>query len=305
VIPRTIIVGCAGQDGKLLAERFLREDRPLLGISRTSLDILDPFLVASTVRWFAPDEVYYLAAHHHSAQDPAVNQALELYERSHETHIRGLLHFLEALRVHRPQARLFYAGSSHLFGDAPAPQSEQTPFNPTGIYGITKLAGVNLCRFYRRTHGLFAAVGILYNHESALRRTDFVSQKIVRAAVAIAKRRESKLVLGDLGAVVDWGYAVDYVDAMVRMLGLPEPEDLVIATGEGHTVEEFVSIAFSRMKLDWRQHVQVEPGLVNKPRATLVGNPARLNALTGWKPSVTFGQMIHILINAELLRLRG
>jgi GDPmannose 4,6-dehydratase len=229
---------------------------------------------------------------------------LELYVRSHDVHVRGLLHVLEAMRKHAPRSRVFYAASSHCFGEPPTgTQDENTPLRPRCVYGITKTAGVGLCRMYRANNRVQASAGFFYNHESALRARKFLSTKIVRAAVEISGGRRDKLVLGDLSARVDWGFAPDYVDAMIRILRRAPADDFIIATGQSHSVEEFVAIAFSRVGVDWRPCVEVEPAIIGKPRTALVGDSSKLRAVTGWSPSVTFQQMVELLVDAEIERL--
>jgi GDPmannose 4,6-dehydratase len=157
---------------------------------------------------------------------------------------------------------------------------------------------------YRARHGLRASCGFLYNHESPLRPAGFLSAKIVRAAVEIARGRRDRLVLGDLSARVDWGYAPDYVDAMIRIVRLPAGDDFVVATGRPHSVAEFVSSAFARLELDWRKHVQADSSLITKsqPAAALVGDSSKLRRETGWAPSVGFADMVRLLIDAEMRR---
>jgi GDPmannose 4,6-dehydratase len=314
---RALIIGSAGQDGRLLSERLEREDCAVVGVERSrvvagrsarlaseaAVDILDPRSVANLIASFSPDAIFYLAAYHHSAEDKPLPDDLELYVRSHDVHVRGLIHVLEAVRKHVPQCRLFYAASSHCFGEPPTPiQDESTPLRPRCAYGITKTAGVGLCRMYRANHRVHASAGFFYNHESALRAQKFLSTKIVRAAVEISRGRRDKLVLGDLAARVDWGFAPDYVDAVIRIVGLETADDFVIATGQSHSVEEFVAAAFSRVRLDWRRYVEVEPAIIGKPRTTLVGDSTKLRTTTGWSPSVTFEQMVELLVDAELRR---
>jgi GDPmannose 4,6-dehydratase len=314
---RALIIGSAGQDGRLLSERLAREGCAVVGVERDRIvgsrsaglaseapvDILDPLSVGGLIGSFSPDAIFYLAAYHHSAEDKLLPDDLELYVRSHDVHVRGLLHVLEAVRKHAPQSRLFYAASSHCFGEPPTPiQDESTPLRPRCAYGITKTAGVGLCRMYRANHSVHASAGFFYNHESAFRARKFLSTKIVRAAVEISRGRRDKLVLGDLAARVDWGFAPDYVDAVIRIVGLETADDFVIATGESHSVEEFVAAAFSRVRLDWRRYVEVEPAIIGKPRTALVGDSTKLRTATGWSPSVTFQQMVELLVDAELQR---
>ena len=265
------------------------------------IDILDRAQVDDAVRSYAPDAIFYLAAHHHAAEDAAAPDAAELYLRSHDVHVRGLVNVLEAVKSRAGDARIFYAASSHCFGEPPpGRQDENTPLRPRCAYGITKTAGVQLCRMYRADHAVRASCGFLYNHESPLRRANFLSMKIVRAAVEISRGRRDRLVLGDLSARVDWGYAPDTIEAMIAIVQLDKADDFIIATGDTHSVEEFVSLAFSRLDVDWHRHVEVDPSLINKRRAVLVGDNAKLRARTGWSPSVSFADMVGLLVDAEL-----
>ena len=312
---RAIIFGSSGQDGSYLFDRLAIGENVVVGIGRTamrvfgatsglpdSVDLLDPLQVAGIVKQVAPDEIYYLPAFHHSAEDKTASSGVDLFRRSHETHGLGLIHVLEAVRGCAPAAKVFYAASSHVFGDAlESPQNELTPLEPRCVYGITKVSGIHAGRFYRRTHGVKVSVGILYNHESPRRRADFFSQKIVRAAVAIHRQQQSTLLVGDLSARVDWGYAPDFVDAMIRILDQPEPDDFVVATGRLHTVREFIAIAFGVVGLDGSKHVEESSGLIAKARAfTLVGDASKLRSATGWRPTVSFEEMVTILVRAEL-----
>ena len=316
---KVIVIGSQGQDGRLLYERLDREGCVLLGIGRNeirsnhhpaadvaaSVDILDGDAVDHVIRSFAPDAVFYLAAFHHSSEDQFPPSDAELYRLSHEVHVRGLLNILEALRQFAPVARLFYAASSHCFGEpSTSMQDEDTPLRPNCPYGISKTVGVHICRMYRARHAVSASCGFLYNHESPLRSPKFLSAKIIHAVVEIARGWRDKLVLGDLTARIDWGYAPDYVDAMIRILRLETPDDFVIATGESHTVADFVSIAFSQLKIDWHKHVVSDASLItkSKPPEVLTGNSSKLRGKTGWQPSVAFPDMIRLLVEAELRR---
>lgn len=306
---RAIIIGVNGQDGRILFDRLAGEGCTILGIARDSVrgtgspaparvNIASPDEVRAIVASWHPDHIYYLAAHHHSSQDATCDDTPGLYEKSHAVHVRGLLHFLDAMREHAPAARLFYAASSLVFGEFQSEtQDEQTPMNPRCIYGITKAAGIQCCRMYRQTHGVFAAAGILYNHESVHRLEKFVSQKIIRAALRIAQGSREKLILGDLSAKIDWGYAPDFIEAMVRTLALPVPGDFIVATGEAHTVREFVEAVFGRLGLDWRAHVEENSSLLQYRRPTQVGDASKLRAATRWRPSMTFQEMIARLVD--------
>jgi GDPmannose 4,6-dehydratase len=307
---RSLIVGSEGQDGRILFDRLAGEGSAVLGLGRQStrstegneagaVQVESRNEVAEVVESWRPDEVYYLAAVHQASQDPEAVDDAGLFDRSLMVHATGLIHFLEALKGQQNPAPLFYAASSLIFGDVSAkPQDEDTALRPQSVYGITKTAGVHICRFYRETHQLHVSAGLLYNHESPLRRQNFVSQKIVRGAVAIARGLERKLVIGDLSARIDWGYAPDFIDAMVRIVRLPTPDDFVIATGETHSVQEFAELAFGKLGLDWRAHVLEDRSLLKRTSVTRVGNSARLRERTGWHPEVTFAQMVGILVEA-------
>lgn len=293
---RALIVGSAGQDGTLLGEHLRARGDTVTGLPRGERTAGE---VEQLVQDGRPDAIYYLAAYHHSSEDPPI-EPLALFERSAAVHVTQLLYFLEAIRKRAPAARLFYAASSLIFGEpAETPQTEDTPFRPICVYGITKTAGVQLCRHYRRTHGVYASVGILYNHESPLRAPKFVSKKIVRAAHEIARGTRDRLVLGDLSAELDWGYAPDYVDAMHRILALPSPDDFVVATGEAHTVRELVELAFGQLGLDWRRHVEENRALITRPPLRRIGDASKLAAATGWRPATSFEAMVRALVEAE------
>ncbi len=294
---RVVIVGPRGQDGRLLRESLEARGDEVIGFGREDGPLTDRAKVAALLSARQPHEVYYLAAYHHSAEDAVAEDDAECYRRSEEVHVAGLLSFLEGIRAQSPSTRLVYAASSHIFGEpASSPQDESTPLQPVNIYGITKAAGVHCCRFYRQSRGVFATVGILYNHESPYRKKTFVSQKIVQGALAIQAGRESKLAMGNLSARVDWGSARDYVHAMQLTLALDQPDDFVIATGETHTVGEFVEIVFSALDLDWRAHVVENPALLRKNAITLCGNPRRLRERAGWQPTFSFQSMTEELL---------
>ena len=295
-----VIIGANGQDGRLLAHHLEDSGADIIKVTREGFDLLNREAVRSFIHEQQPSEVYYLAAYHHSSEEQTGNDEAELFRRSYEVHVLGLVEVLEAIRLTSPETRLFYAASSRVFGQPlVSPQDESTPLMPSCAYGITKTAGVNCCRYYRAQHGIFASTGFLYNHESTLRQEKFVSQKIVRAAIRIAKNSGEKLSLGDLSAAIDWGYAPDFVEAMRRILALPASDDFVIATGETHTVQELVEIAFSRLSLDWREHVVESPALVPKRGTAVVGNATKLRETTGWTPTVSFKQMIETLVDTQ------
>ncbi len=307
---RALVIGSEGQDGRILFDRLTNDGWSVLGLGRGALrgdasdglaaiDISLRDQVADFLARWRPDEIYYLPAVHQAAEDPVGADDAALFDRSFQVHVMGLVHVLEEIRKQRLDARTFYAASSLVFGEVTSePQDENTPMRPRSIYGITKVAGVSACRFYRDAYQVHASAGILYNHESPLRRDSFVSQKIVQAAVAISRGSQQKLVLGDLSARIDWGYAPDYVDAMIRIVRQPSADDYIIATGESRSVQEFAEVTFGLLGLDWRSHVIQDRSLLPRRSRTRVGNAAKLRERTGWTPRVTFTQMIAILLEA-------
>jgi GDPmannose 4,6-dehydratase len=297
---RCAIIGHKGQDGRILAECLRQEGHIVIGVGRGDLDLLDQMAVEAFLRAECPDHIYYLAAYHHSSEDRLEISDAELFRRSFDTHLHGVVSFLEGIRQVSPTARLFYAASSHVFGrPGDSPQTETTPFSPENIYGISKAAGVEACRFYRRNHRVHASCGILYNHESQYRSEKFVSQKIIQGALAIARGERDRLTLGNLNAAIDWGYAPDFVRAMKHILALDSAGDFIVATGETHTVGEFAELAFSALGLDWRRHVEVNPALLTKTQSLLVGDSTKLKAATGWQPTIDFAKMVMYLLNTQ------
>jgi GDPmannose 4,6-dehydratase len=306
---RAIIAGSSGQDGALLYKLLEKENYELIGLdmgcirtnqsncSPDSLNICDSKAVESLVKLYKPDEVYHLAAFHHSAEDREFESG-KLWEQSYNVNTASLHNFLEAIRLYSPNTRLFYAASSHVFGTPLNDlQDESTPINPISFYGITKATGLFLCRSYRKSYGTYAAVGILYNHESIYRSEKFISAKIIHSALRIKMAEQKQLVIGDLNAVADWGYAPDYVNAMKKILELTKPDDFVIATGEKHTVREFIEIVFKELGLVWEDFVEERRDVLMRQSSILLGNSNKLRAKTGWKPTVTFESMVRSLVS--------
>jgi len=312
---KAIIVGSNGQDGRLLCENLSRHNYQLIGIDQSSyqshagetcltLDIGDPQAVAGLIRTYRPDDIYYLAAFHHSSENLPRHENNRIFAQSFHIHVLALVNFLEAMRLHAPDGRLFYAASSLIFGNpAGEMQTEETPYNPCGIYGITKTAGIHACRFYRDQYRLFASAGILYNHESHYRQSIFVTAKIIDGAINIKKGCQKQLLLGSLDAEVDWGYAPDYVEAFRRILAAQSPDDFIIATGQKHSVRDFVAITFGFLGLDWTKYVVEDPVIISRAGPTLVGNPRKLMEATGWKPSVDFPGMIRLILHNKGIAL--
>jgi GDPmannose 4,6-dehydratase len=211
----------------------------------------------------------------------------------------GLTVLLEAVREVNPAIRLFHASSAEVYGvPAETPQTEATAICPISPYGAAKAHGNFIVAAYRRRYGLHASCGILFNHESPRRSTDFLPSKVAHGVAAIAAGRQSVLVLGDLDVQRDWGYAPDYVEAMRLMLQQDEPDDYVVSTGELHTVQELVELAFAHAGLDWRAHVRVDESLKRGQDYKLVGDASKARQRLGWKPSVTFEELVALLVDA-------
>ncbi len=309
-----LIVGHKGQDGSILREQLQRGGHAVYGLGREGLEepdgsvragvsLHDPQSLRDAIARLQPREVYYLAAHHHSSQSLADDGSL--LDRSIATNVSGLAGMLEAIRRQAPHARLFYAASSHIFGDPPtSPQTEDSPFAPLSPYALSKVAGVELCRFFRRAYGTFAACGYLYNHESPRRGPEFFSRKTAIAAAAIADGHREKLVLGSLDAVVDYGYAPEYTEAMQLILRLPVAGDFIVASGRATTLETFVAAAFAHAGCDWRDHVALDPGLIRRapPSHPYVGDARRLAEATGWRARTAAEELACIMVDAERRR---
>ena len=310
---RAIVIGSSGQDGYYLARSLEQKGFSVIRIDQNiiqpqsvfndidSFDICVPSYVDTLVKNSKPDEIYHLAAFHHSAQDN-YDETLDTFKKSINIHEVSLFNFLTSTVKHSPTTRLFYAASSLVFGDPSTEiQNENTPINPTNLYGITKASGLFLCRKFRKEHDTFASCGILYNHESSRRQSNFLSKKIVNGVIAARKNCSAILELGNLESTADWGYAPDYVEAMIKILSLSEPDDFIVSTGIKHTVKDFVSTAFAAGDLDWRKHVTQKPGIVQRVTNPLIGDSTKLRKATGWAPSVTFEEMVKSLVEEGII----
>jgi GDPmannose 4,6-dehydratase len=316
---RALITGIAGQDGSLLAELLLDEGYAVYGIVRQSpsetfpnlealrprvellpANLLDQASLVAVLRACEPHEVYNLAS------PSFVPLSWEQPVLTAEFAAIGVTSMLEAIRHVDETIRFYQASSSEIFGDpTEAPQTEETPISPATPYGVAKAYGHFITQAYRRRYGIYACSGILYNHESPRRPLDFLPRKVANGVARIAAGLENELVLGDLDARRDWGYAGDYVKAMRLMLRQASPADFVIGSGEMHSVRELVEVAFTHVGLDWRNHVRSDPTLV-RGRAelhNLVGAPAKARALLGWQPSLSFEELVRLLVDADLERL--
>jgi len=302
-----VVVGNKGQDGQLLETSLLRKGLNVVGINRDgafirghriddfghSFSVLKKQHTDWLVKSFRPTEIYYLAGYHCSSEAiSSMDDHLE-YTYSHSVNVYGLVNCLSGIRAYSPKTRLFYASSSLVFsGDESSVQSESTPFSPSGFYGITKAIGISVCREYRESFGVFAASGILYNHESVLRKDSFASMKIIKAAYRISKGLQSGLTLGSMRAEVDWGYAPDFVEAFQAILALDVAEDFIVSTNDSHSIEEFCSIAFACAGLEYKKYVNVEESLLTRAPRKRVGDNRKLRLMTNWSPSVNFSTMV-------------
>jgi GDPmannose 4,6-dehydratase len=309
---RAIVVGAYGQDGRLLCAELERNHHKVTRVGRTtsrseasqpqSFDICDASAVERLVDASVPDDIYYLAAYHHSAEE-STGDAATLLRESFKIHCLCLVNFLSAVQRRCPTTRLFYASSSLVFGNPDeAPQSEDTPARPICAYGATKLAGMNICNVYRQEHGIFCSSGILFNHESPYRSPQFVTRKIVNGVVDIYLGLKDEVTVGSLAAQADWGAAADYVRAMSAILSLPQAGDFVIATGKLRSVKDFALAAFSALGMDYDKYIREKPELLQRPMRSipLVGDPSKLTAATGWKPQVAFEDMVREMVQHEL-----
>ena len=318
---RALVIGIAGQDGSLLAELLLGEGYDVYGVVRqpastsfanlagirgeldlSQADVLDELSLVDVLTACRPDEVYNLAA------PSFVPMSWKQPVLTAEFAAVGCTALLEAIRRVDPGIRFYQASSSEIFGEPrEVPQHEDTPLAPVTPYGVAKAYAHFITRSYRRRYGLHASSGILFNHESPRRPLDFVTRKISHAAAAISLGLQSHVSLGDLDARRDWGYAGDYVRAMWLMLQQPEPDDYVIASGESHSVRELVAAAFSRVGLDWEDHVRIDESLVRGKAELydLVGDPSRARERLGWSATVDFDELVNLLVDADLERLRA
>lgn len=303
--PVAIIVGSGGQDGQLLHSHLSALGYSVIGLNRGNIDILSANDVSNLISESQPAEVYYLAAYHHSSEDKIIDDAT-LFHNSFNVHVHGLVNFLDAIAKYSAKSRLFYASSSLIFGNPQDEiQSEDSKLNPENPYAISKVAGMMACRFYREHKDIFAASGILYNHESPLRSPRFVTRKIIQAAVNIYRNGHGKLRLGNLDGKVDWGYAPDFVDAMHRVLQISVPQDFVIATGNGRSVREFASLAFSLLDLDYCKYVISDSDVLSRNSSLRLGDASLLRQKTGWEPKTSFENMVAIMIESEMTSTKG
>ena len=321
---RALITGITGQDGSFLAELLLEKDYEVHGIVRRSSslnrarldhlytdrhqadqrlvlhygDLGDSTSLVTILRSVQPAEVYHLGAQSH------VQVSFEIPEYTSDVTGTGTIRLLDAIRTSGVDTRFYQASSSEMFGSAPPPQSESTPFHPRSPYACAKVFSFHSTVNYREAYGMFATNGILFNHESERRGETFVTRKITRAVAAIQAGRQEHLFLGNLDAKRDWGFAGDYVEGMWRMLQHDTPDDFVLATGEAQSVREFCQLAFDHVGLDWEQYVRVDERYLRPSEVDhLLGDASKAKADLGWTPTLDFNGLVRRMVDADVAAL--
>jgi GDPmannose 4,6-dehydratase len=321
---RALITGISGQDGSYLAEFLLGKGYEVHGIVRRSSsfntaridhlyrdpheqgvrmfthygDLADPVALTRLVYELQPDEIYHLGAQSH------VRVSFDIPEYTFEVTGVGTLRLLEAIREAGVKPRFYQASSSEIFGAEPPPQSENTRFHPRSPYGVAKVAAYWAAVNYREAYEMFAVNGVLFNHESPRRGETFVTRKITRAVAHIQAGLQNKLYLGNLDAKRDWGYAPDFVEAMWLMLQADEPADYVVATGEAHSVRDFLELAFHRAGLDWADYVEIDPRYFRPAEVdVLLGDATKARDELGWRAKVRFEELVQIMVDADIAAL--
>ena len=316
-----LITGITGQDGSYLAELLIRKGYEVHGMIRRSStfgtsriehlyrdphekgaklflhygDITDPTVVYNLLEEIKPHEVYNLAAQSH------VRVSFDLARYTTETITLGVLHLLEGIKNLNLKSKFYQASSSEMFGSSPPPQNEDTPFSPKSPYGIAKVQAHQITVNYREAYGIYTCSGILFNHESPRRGETFVTRKITLGIANILAKRQERLFLGNLDAKRDWGFAQEYVAAMWLMMQQKKPDDYVIATGETHSVREFVEEAFGLVGLNWKRYVRVDPKYFRPTEVdALRGDSSKAKKAFGWNPKVNFKDLVKIMLNSDL-----
>lgn len=318
---KALVTGTTGQDGSYLVELLLSKGYEVHGTKRRSssfntsrleeiartaghrpdrlvlhyADLSDSGSITNLIRDVQPDEIYNLGAQSHVAV------SFEIPDYTVDVTGASTIRLLEAIRASGVDARFYQASSSEMFGSTPPPQNENTPFHPRSPYGCAKVFSYWATVNYREAYGIHASNGILFNHESSRRGETFVTRKITRAVARIVEGIQDKLVLGNLDAIRDWGYAPEYVEAMWLMLQQDQPDDFVIATGEAHTVREFAAAAFARVNLDWEDYVRTDPRYERPSEVdALIGDFSKAESQLGWKPRTTFSDLVNRMVDEDL-----
>ena len=322
---RALITGITGQDGSYLAELLLSKGYEVHGLIRRAStfntsridhlysdphedearlflhygDLSDGSRLSTLLSQVQPAEVYNLAAQSH------VRVSFDEPEYTGDSTGLGTIRLLEAIRMIGLDCRFYQASSSEMFGATPPPQNEDTQFYPRSPYGAAKVYSYWVTRNYREGYGMFAANGILFNHESPRRGETFVTRKITRAVARIAAGQQDELYMGNLDAVRDWGYAAEYVDAMWRMLQADEPSDFVVATGTAHTVRDFLVLSFEHAGLDWQKYVKFDERYLRPTEVdALIGDASKARTVLGWEPKVFTPELARIMVDADIEALK-
>jgi GDPmannose 4,6-dehydratase len=311
---KAFITGVTGQDGSYLSEILLERDYEVYGMVRRSSsfntaridhifgeielvfgDLSDGSSLNQLMRTIRPDEVYNLGAQSH------VRVSFDIPEYTADVDAMGTLRLLDAIREEGVQCRFYQASSSEMFGKvAEAPQTETTSFHPRSPYGVGKVFSYWITRNYREAYGMYAVNGILFNHESPRRGPTFVTRKITRAVGAILRGEQDSLALGNLEAKRDWGFARDYMEGAWLMLQQDRPDDYVLATGETHSVQEFLEEAFTYAELDWRDYVRIDPRYFRPAEVDLlIGDASKAKRELGWEPRVRFQELVRMMVDAD------
>lgn len=322
---KALVTGTTGQDGSYLIELLLAKGYEVHGTKRRSssfntsrleylsrergskpdnlflhyADLADAGSLTNLVRDVQPDEIYNLGAQSHVAV------SFDVPEYTADVTGVATIRLLEAIRASGLETRFYQASSSEMFGSTPPPQNEETPFHPRSPYGAAKVYSYWAAVNYREAYGIHASNGILFNHESHRRGETFVTRKITRAVARIVEGLQTELVLGNMTAVRDWGYAPEYVEAMWLMLQQETADDYVIATGEAHSVREFVEAAFARVNLDWEKYVRTDVRYERPSEVdALIGDPSKAARVLGWKPKTTFTELVNLMVDEDLQSVR-
>jgi GDPmannose 4,6-dehydratase len=318
---KALITGITGQDGSYLAELLLEKGYEVHGVVRRSSsfntaridhlyqdphdsgvrmfnhygDLTDPVSLTHLLYRLQPDEIYHLGAQSH------VRVSFDIPEYTFDVTGGGTMRLLEAMREAGVNSRFYQASSSEMFGAAPPPQSESTPFHPRSPYAVAKVAAYWAVVNYREAYGMFASNGILFNHESPRRGETFVTRKVTRAIARIKHGLQDKVYMGNLDAKRDWGFAGDYVEGMWRILQHDEADDFVLATNETHSVREFIEVAFAHADLDHEEHVEIDPKYFRPSEVdVLLGDYSKAKEKLGWEPTVTFDGLVQMMVDADI-----